>query len=199
MPISSYLKSVREKVGHDLLMMTAAAVLIFDAGGRLLLGKDAETGSWSLPEARLTRTNSPPMRLSANVSKRPGSLLNWTRLRRFLAGLNFLFTIQMVTRPITSPSYFADLWWVVRTDQWMESFPSSDTSVRLNAKAWTCRLQVGSFRSRHLRREVSPTSHRLRGNLKSQIDRAANWLSSSLSAFSRLDFPSDTIGRAWPR
>jgi 8-oxo-dGTP pyrophosphatase MutT (NUDIX family) len=49
MPISSYLKSVRQKVGHDLLTMTAVSISIFDAGGRLLLGKDAEMDCWTLP------------------------------------------------------------------------------------------------------------------------------------------------------
>ena len=41
MPISSYLKSVREKVGHDLLTMTAVAIAVFDAEGRLLEVQDS--------------------------------------------------------------------------------------------------------------------------------------------------------------
>ena len=49
MPISSYLKSVREKVGHDLLTMTAVAIAVFDAEGRLLLGRDSEMDRWTLP------------------------------------------------------------------------------------------------------------------------------------------------------
>jgi 8-oxo-dGTP pyrophosphatase MutT (NUDIX family) len=49
MPISSYLKSVREKVGHDLLTMTAVSISIFDAEGQLLLGRDAEMDRWTLP------------------------------------------------------------------------------------------------------------------------------------------------------
>ncbi len=49
MPISSHLKAVRDKVGHDLLTLTAASVSVFDRSGRLLLGEDAETGLWTLP------------------------------------------------------------------------------------------------------------------------------------------------------
>ena len=49
MPISSFLKSVREKVGHDLLTMTAVSISIFDAEGRLLFGRDTEMGCWTLP------------------------------------------------------------------------------------------------------------------------------------------------------
>jgi 8-oxo-dGTP pyrophosphatase MutT (NUDIX family) len=49
MAISPYLKSVRDKVGHDLLTMTAVSISIIDAEGRLLLGRDAEMGFWGLP------------------------------------------------------------------------------------------------------------------------------------------------------
>jgi 8-oxo-dGTP pyrophosphatase MutT (NUDIX family) len=49
MPISSYLKSVREKVGHGLLTMTAVSISIFDTERRLLLGRDAEMDCWTLP------------------------------------------------------------------------------------------------------------------------------------------------------
>ncbi|WP_315763329.1 MULTISPECIES: NUDIX domain-containing protein [unclassified Bradyrhizobium] len=49
MPISEYLKSLREKVGHDLVVLPAVSVSIVDTDGRLLLGKDAEMGFWTLP------------------------------------------------------------------------------------------------------------------------------------------------------
>ena len=49
MPISSHLASVRAKVGHDLLTLTAASISVFNPEGRLLLGKDAETSFWMLP------------------------------------------------------------------------------------------------------------------------------------------------------
>jgi 8-oxo-dGTP pyrophosphatase MutT (NUDIX family) len=49
MPISEYLKAIREKVGHELVVLTAVSISIFDGQGRLLLGKDAERGFWMLP------------------------------------------------------------------------------------------------------------------------------------------------------
>jgi 8-oxo-dGTP pyrophosphatase MutT (NUDIX family) len=49
MPISSYLKAIREKVGHDLVTLTAASISVFDDQGRVLLGRDAEVGFWTLP------------------------------------------------------------------------------------------------------------------------------------------------------
>jgi hypothetical protein len=74
MPISSYLKSVREKVGHDLLTMTAVSISIFDAEGRLLLGRDTEMERWTLPGGASIPTNNRRMQPFANASKRRGLL-----------------------------------------------------------------------------------------------------------------------------
>lgn len=49
MPISDHMKAVRDKIGHDLLATTAVSISIFDEQDRLLLGRDAETGLWTLP------------------------------------------------------------------------------------------------------------------------------------------------------
>src|SRR4051794_30777619 len=59
MPISAYLKSVREKVGHDLLTMTAVSISILNAEGRLLFGRDAEMGFWPLPGGGVDRNEQP--------------------------------------------------------------------------------------------------------------------------------------------
>ncbi len=53
MPISNYLRSIREKVGHDLVALTAVSILIFDNEARLLFGRDAEAGFWTLPGGAL--------------------------------------------------------------------------------------------------------------------------------------------------
>src|ERR1700761_5692223 len=49
MPISEYLKAIRAKVGNDLVVLPAVSVSVLDDQGRLLLGKDADTGFWTLP------------------------------------------------------------------------------------------------------------------------------------------------------
>ena len=46
--MSDYVRALREKVGHDLLFMPSAHVLIRDDGGRILLVKHVE-GRWMLP------------------------------------------------------------------------------------------------------------------------------------------------------
>jgi 8-oxo-dGTP pyrophosphatase MutT (NUDIX family) len=48
MAMSDYVRALREKIGHDFLLVPSAAVGIRDAGGRLLLVQHVE-GRWQLP------------------------------------------------------------------------------------------------------------------------------------------------------
>lgn len=47
-PISSHIRRLREKVGHDLLVLPSTAVLPRDEAGRLLLVRLSDTGNWAL-------------------------------------------------------------------------------------------------------------------------------------------------------
>jgi len=49
MPISEYLRGVREKVGRELLLMPSVTGVVFDADGRLLLQRHGDTGRWVTP------------------------------------------------------------------------------------------------------------------------------------------------------
>src|SRR5437867_7800470 len=49
MPIPDFLRKLREKVGHDLLLLPGAGVTLFDDRGRLLLGKHAHRDIWVCP------------------------------------------------------------------------------------------------------------------------------------------------------
>jgi 8-oxo-dGTP pyrophosphatase MutT (NUDIX family) len=49
MPMSEHLQRIRQKVGHDLLVLPSAAVAIHDEENRLLLGLHAEKKLWVLP------------------------------------------------------------------------------------------------------------------------------------------------------
>lgn len=49
MPISEYLKNLRKKIGHDLVLMPGAGCAIFDAQDRLLMIRIRESGRWSIP------------------------------------------------------------------------------------------------------------------------------------------------------
>jgi 8-oxo-dGTP diphosphatase len=48
MPASDYIAGIRARIGHDLLMVVSVAAVVVDSDGRLLLGRRADTGEWSL-------------------------------------------------------------------------------------------------------------------------------------------------------
>jgi 8-oxo-dGTP pyrophosphatase MutT (NUDIX family) len=49
MPLSGFLKQLRDKVGHDLLVLPSAAVAILDDAGRVLMGLHADKQIWVVP------------------------------------------------------------------------------------------------------------------------------------------------------
>ena len=48
MAMSDYVRGLRERIGHDFMLMPSVAVLIRDDGGRVLLVRHVE-GRWQLP------------------------------------------------------------------------------------------------------------------------------------------------------
>ncbi|GAA5197693.1 NUDIX domain-containing protein [Microbacterium jejuense] len=48
MPASAYLTSLRERVGHDLLLLPAVSAVIRDAQGRILLARSQGDEQWAL-------------------------------------------------------------------------------------------------------------------------------------------------------
>jgi 8-oxo-dGTP pyrophosphatase MutT (NUDIX family) len=58
MGMSDYVRRLREKVGHDYLLMPCAAVLVRDDAGRVLLVRHVE-GLWQLPGGAVDPDESP--------------------------------------------------------------------------------------------------------------------------------------------
>lgn len=58
MGMSDYVRGLREKIGHDYLLVPAAAALIRDDGGRILLVRHVD-GPWQLPGGAIDPDESP--------------------------------------------------------------------------------------------------------------------------------------------
>ena len=90
MPISSYLKSVREKVGHDLLAMTAVSISILDVDRRLLLGRDVEMNFWTLPGGAVDPNEQPADAAVRECFEETGLLVKLDALIGVFGGPEFL-------------------------------------------------------------------------------------------------------------
>jgi 8-oxo-dGTP pyrophosphatase MutT (NUDIX family) len=49
MPTPDFVTGLRAHVGHDLLWLSTAAGVVLDGNGKVLLGRRADNGTWSLP------------------------------------------------------------------------------------------------------------------------------------------------------
>jgi 8-oxo-dGTP pyrophosphatase MutT (NUDIX family) len=90
MPISDHMKAVRDKIGHDLLATTAVSISIFDAENRLLLGRDAETGHWTLPGGAVDPNEHPADAAVRECFEETGLLTRPQRLIGVFGGPEFM-------------------------------------------------------------------------------------------------------------
>jgi 8-oxo-dGTP pyrophosphatase MutT (NUDIX family) len=90
MPISHYLKHLRARVGHDLVLLPAASVSIFDDRGYVLLGKDAETGFWTLPGGAIEAGEQPADAAVRECFEETGFLIAIESLIGIFGGPEFL-------------------------------------------------------------------------------------------------------------
>jgi 8-oxo-dGTP pyrophosphatase MutT (NUDIX family) len=90
MPISAHLKAVRDKIGHDLLATTAVSISIFDDQNRLLLGRDAETGLWTLPGGAIDPKEHPADAAVRECFEETGLLTRPQQLIGVFGGAEFL-------------------------------------------------------------------------------------------------------------
>lgn len=59
MSISPYLRSLRQKIGSDLLLLPSVAAIVPDENGRILLQLRSDDGQWSLPAGAIEPGEAP--------------------------------------------------------------------------------------------------------------------------------------------
>jgi 8-oxo-dGTP diphosphatase len=72
MPISDYIRTMREKISHDLLMMIGVAGVIRNESGELLLQLRSDTGRWGLPGGAVDPGEEPADALVREVLEETG-------------------------------------------------------------------------------------------------------------------------------
>jgi len=89
MPISQYLKDLREKVGSGILQIPSAAAIIRDAGGRILLVKSA--GVWGLPAGAIDLGETPREAVVREVFEETGLRILPVRIVGVFGGEKFRY------------------------------------------------------------------------------------------------------------
>ncbi|MDX9972508.1 MAG: NUDIX domain-containing protein [FCB group bacterium] len=72
MPISEHIKGLREKIGHELLLLPGVAAVIRDDAGRLLMQRRADDGTWGLPAGAVDPGEEPARALIREVWEETG-------------------------------------------------------------------------------------------------------------------------------
>jgi 8-oxo-dGTP pyrophosphatase MutT (NUDIX family)/GNAT superfamily N-acetyltransferase len=90
--ISPYLRGLRERVGHDLLLLPSVAVLPRDEHDRLLLVREAETGMWQTIGGAVEPDESPAEAAVREAAEEAGVVVELTGIRGVIGGPLFRMT-----------------------------------------------------------------------------------------------------------
>lgn len=86
MAISAYLRALRGRIGHDLLVLPSVAVLIWDDDGRLLLMREVRTGHWQTIGGMVDPDESPWDAARREAFEESGLTVRLERIRASLGG-----------------------------------------------------------------------------------------------------------------
>src|SRR5262249_31374514 len=82
----------RAKVGHDLVTLTAVSISVLDDEGRLLFGRDAESGFWTLPGGAIDPHEHPADAAVRECFEETGLVVQPEAIIGVFGGPEFLFT-----------------------------------------------------------------------------------------------------------
>jgi 8-oxo-dGTP pyrophosphatase MutT (NUDIX family) len=90
--ISAHMRGLREKIGHDLLMVAGAAAIIKDDAGRVLLQQRGDTGQWGLIGGGMDPDEVPADAVRREVWEETGLLVEPVRVIGVYGGPDYRLT-----------------------------------------------------------------------------------------------------------
>ena len=91
MAISQYLKGLRNKIGHDLLLLPAVEGVVKNSEGKILFQRKHD-GTWSLPAGMIEPDEDPVQALTREVFEETGAEIKSARLLGVFGGKEFTYT-----------------------------------------------------------------------------------------------------------
>jgi len=92
MPISPYIRRLRERVGNELLVVPSATVLVWSAAGELLLVRDRDGGRWTTIGGAIEPDESPQQAARREALEEAGVEVELDGLRGVFGGPRFRHT-----------------------------------------------------------------------------------------------------------
>jgi len=90
--LSPYIRRLRERVGHNLMLLPSVAVLARDEDGRLLLVREAQTGLWQTIGGAVEPDESPAQAAVREAAEEAGVVVELTGIRGVVGGPQFRMT-----------------------------------------------------------------------------------------------------------
>jgi ADP-ribose pyrophosphatase YjhB (NUDIX family) len=92
MPMSEYMRGIREKVGSQLLEMPSVGIVTFDARRRVLLVRHAELQVWTVPGGAVEPNEVPADAAVREAWEETGLFVELTGIRGVYGGPDFVVT-----------------------------------------------------------------------------------------------------------
>jgi 8-oxo-dGTP pyrophosphatase MutT (NUDIX family) len=90
--MSPYLRRLRSKIGHDLLLLPSVAAVIKDGEGRILLQEKSSGEGWSLPAGAIEPGETPEQAICREVREETGLLVEPREIIGVFGGSDFRYT-----------------------------------------------------------------------------------------------------------
>jgi 8-oxo-dGTP pyrophosphatase MutT (NUDIX family) len=92
MAMSPYLTGIRSRIGHDLILLPAVTIFIWDDDGRVLLVRGADTGSWQMVGGIVEPDETPEDAARREAAEETGLEIGLTKIRGVIGGPRFHHT-----------------------------------------------------------------------------------------------------------